>query len=439
MPGIVLNPIAHFSQAEAFQPEPPYVPSYDAIYASSYNLYKVSGSQLGSVTSGGIVKMDFDGDVVDTWVANANVGGGVGRTLKEVRKSQGARDSIVMDCRIVSASTEYRELRLVDKTSGAISDSLGLVTDFNDLVYGMSTDTEEEYVYIYGEVDMKLSGSATTKGLTRVPHDTLDLDSSFETNVGDGPTNEISSAGAVWDVHVNKNGKIGVVHNGRNWNNVSNKNHSFVVLNQDGTVDTTFDFGASQFRDKFDEEISNPVRTCHWFESGSSGVWVVGGIFEKFGGVDYKFIMAFKEDGTVDTQWTTNFQELQAGNDLNNTVRDISVDINTPNYAIITGDFTTKGGGPCNRMAAIEGNTGFPQLLGTGTKPELRNTLIHNSEIYYLMRGTQTTDQSGTIVNVDGMYGANIYSFNHTANFDIGAGLETSLNAFAEPGSIFLG
>ena len=437
MPGLVFNPISNYGAGRGVQP---YVPTYDSVYVSSFDLYQASGSAT-QATQGGIVKMNFEGAVDTLWMASAN-SSSFG-AVKQVRHSQGARDSIIGDYRVVSSSVDYRETRLIDKTSGAVSASSGLMVDTGGSIFGMVTDENENYIYMFGQTGMIVSGSNSHPALARVPHSSINTDSSFETNLGSGPTNTLGGTSFIHDVYVNKNGKIGVAHNGQTWNNITGKYANFVVLNQDGTVDTTFDFGNSIFEQLGAPVTNGAVLTCHWFEYEGNAVWVVGGIFDSFGGNStYKKIMAFNEDGTVNSQWTTNFQEGTPGNDLNADVREIAEAKQSggaPSLAMVMGNFTQKGTSSCKKIMVIQGHDGFPQNLGNGTKPDIHGGVVYNDQLYYVYDGTSVQDNANVTVNVDGMYATDVFSLNHTSPFDIGAGLETSGGASAEPGSIFLG
>lgn len=450
MPGIVLNPIANFGFGQGVQP---YIPTYDSVYVSSLNLYQVSGSVLGG-TTGGIAKMDFSGSLDTTWNTAVNVANGANRTLKSVDLSGGARNNVLLYCQVTSASVDYREFRLVDKTSGAISSSTDIFRKQSvETVENMTTDPEEKHIYVFGQRLWGLRGSGSSQpsptqdlissdsGLERFPYGSLNEDTSFSTNLGTGPEDAINNYRRIYDVHINKNGKIGVVHSGRKWNSTTvSKYYNFVVLNNDGTVDTSFDFGSAQFLDQFGSEIPNgALRTCHWFEVGSTKVWVVGGIFRSFNSdTSYQKMMAFNEDGSINTAFTNNFKEGVSSNNLNADVLDITNDDTSPEYGLVMGNFTQRGSDTARKVLAIDGQ-GYPQIFGSGTKSNVKKGVVHNNQLYYLYDGTSTQDQSGTTVNVDGMYALNVYDFNHTSYFDIGAGLEQNGGASASPGSIFLG
>lgn len=456
MPGVMFTPIANLGTQKFTRS--PYIPTYDSIYVASSTTYKVSGSQMGSVTEGGIAKMDFSGSLDATWNNAVNVSNGpVALSLKQVRFAGGARDSVLMDLRLVSGGIDYRDIRLVDKTTGGIVSSSGLFSDVSSSISGMDTDEEEEYIYVLGNNKLISGnvygfniGDATVfpKGLGRYKNGTLDIDTTFNTNIGDGPTNLFSTSdGQVKDIYVNPNGKIGVVHNGQDWNGVANKHSNMVILNNDGTVDTSFTLGAQDFKIGNNLQANGALNTINWFESGSSGVWVVGGDFDNFGtgssSGSYEYIMAFKEDGTIDATWTSQFQEFNPSSNLNNAVNKIVDNPNNTNNPIVIGKFTAKGGSSVSGKALmIDGANGFPQLLSNGTKFDLEDGTIHlNGQFYYTYDGTSSMDQNFTNTIVDGMYACQATNniFVDTPNFDIGAGLQTSGNASATPGSIFKG
>jgi hypothetical protein len=438
MPGLVLNGIANMGATSVPTP-PPYVPTYDSIYVSSFNLYQVSGSTTGG-TQGGIVKMDFSGSIDSTWMSAANTGGTVGYTFKNVRFSQGARDHILIDTRLTSASVDYRQTRLIKKSDGTIAASGSILPDSGGDIFSMDTDSEERHVYVMGSSNIPISaGVDLPAAFGRFHANTLNLDATFSSSIGDGPTNRRGGSGPiVRAVHVNPSGKIGVAHNGSDWDNNANKYDNFVVLNFNGTVDTSFDFGNSEFTKNGTPIPGGAIDSVLWLPSGSDeGIWIVAGDFDAFGtGADsgsYKHIMAFNQNGSVNTGFTDT---LEGEGLLNSRVRDIAKVSDT--YFINLGDFTQFGSTTSNKLFAM-GNDGSPQLAMGGSNSNAYEGVYYNNNLYWVYNGTSTTDNSANTENVDGMYSVNVFSFNHNPNFDIGVGLEQSGGSNAEPGSIFLG
>ena len=447
MPGIVLNPIANFAGGVGQQPLPPYIPTYDSIYACGDVSYQISGSQLGGVTVSGLGKMDFSGSLDSTWNSTVNQAPSGFNSIKAVRFAQGARDTIVLDNRIISSSGEFRETRLIDKATGATSQSI-IFTPGGGEIGGMATDPEEEYVYCYGPYNIQVTGSdATAGGMLRFQQGTLNPDIAFEAQVGDGPTHPSGiSNRRVRDIHVNPNGKIGVAHTGTGWNNTNNKYNNLVILNQDGTVDTNFDFGSSIFGNQYSDPIANgAVYAVTWAPSGSAGVWVVGGKFETFGGnSDYQRIMAFNEDGSINTAWTNNFQEGTAGNDLNSDVYDLILNPSfESDYLLVLGGFTQKGGNSgWEKVLAVQASQGYPQISLNQTQNATAafNGVVNDDILYWFYRGASNTDRSNDTDNAFSMGAIGVYSFNHPADWDIGDGIKDSTGTdFLEIGSVFLG
>ena len=442
MPGIVLNPIAHFGASRGEQPIPPYVPTYDSIYLSSEDLYKVSGSVLGG-TDGGISKIDFNGIPDTTWNTATNVGNGTGRTLKSVNHAAGARNNIVMICEITSASVDYNELRLVDKTSGAITSSSDIFRKATQQIFGMTTDGEEKHIYAYGQRGFALSGYGqpsptqlleTTKGLTRFFSGSLTSDSTFQSNIGDGPTNGISNTHNVLDVYVNPNGKIGVAHTGTEWDNNTGKYQNFVVLNNDGTVDSTFDFGNATFKENGAEIQNGAVYSCLWAESGSSGVWIVAGKFKEFGtsasSASYQKIMAFNEDGSINTGFTTNINNSGTPNADIRGIFEAG-----ENYFIALGNFTS----PTQKVVAYDFTGNIQIGLNNPNNNNSYEGVAYQEEVYFLHEGSASYDNNNNVRNSQGIGAIGAYNFLNKSTFDIGDGLQTSTNGTSIGASIFLG
>lgn len=431
MPGLILNPIANYGAGRGLQPIPPYVPTYDSIYVASWQTYQVSGSTTGG-TEGGIAKMDFSGSVDTTWMASANTSG-----QKSVRFAAGARDYVLADVRITQGGTDYRVVRLIDKATGTIVSSSVNYADTGGSIFGMSTDPEENNIYLFGSLPVFASGSAvqTQNGMFRVPHSSILPDQQFRTNIGDGPVIS-GTPKIVNDVHVNKNGKIGVCHNGSNWNNNTNKYQNFVVLNTDGTVDTSFDFGSEQFKFNNSTVSNGATYSSHWIESGSAGIWVVAGNFNNFGtsadSASYDKIMAFNEDGSINTEFTYNLRTLSSI-DYNADIMDIVKATN--NYYMILGDFTT----PNKKIMAID-NNGFGQAgLNPTTNNDAVRGVVYNNQLYWVFQGPSSTDNNNDTRNSDSIGAIDVYGLTNTTYFDVGDGILTNTSASAQPGSIFLG
>ena len=444
MPGFILNPIANYGAGKGLQPLPPYIPTYDSVYVCGDGAYQISGSHLGNVTIGGIGKIDFSGSLDTTWNTTVNQPPpSTNYQLQNVRFSQGARGTILMDNRILSSSGQFRETRLIDKATGATSQSI-IHSAGGGNIYGMHTDPEEEYVYVFGDYNMHVTSSdATSGGVARLPQGTLNMDVPFLTNVGDGPTGSPSNR-VIHDIHVNPSGKIGIAHSGATWNNNTGKYQNFVVLNGDGTVDTNFDFGSSIFADQFGTAITNgAVYAVTWAPSGSAGIWIVGGKFEQFdGSSNYKRIMAFNEDGTINTAWTNGFRESTPGNDLNNDVQDLKLTTPTSNYLMILGEFTSKGGNSgFQRVMAVAADTGSPQIaLNQTPNAEAVEGVVHDDVLYWLYRGEENTDRNNDTDNSFSIGALDATTLIRPSDWDIGDGIKDSSGT--NPlyiGSIFLG
>lgn len=444
MPGVIFTPIANFQKQKATAI--PYVPQYNAIYAASFDLYKVSGSTTGG-TSGGIVKMDWEGLPDISWMANANVDLVAGQNFKEVRYAGGARDRIMADTRFVSGSTTYRQIRLIDKATGTVTASHGVHSDNSGVINGIQTDTMEEYHYVFGTENMKFDDETDTfvGGLLRTEFNTIDVDLPFTSSIGNGPIDTLGGTQKIiHDVHVNKNGKIGVCHNGTGWNQTSGKYASFVVLNNDGTVDTNFDFGSAQFQDSNGSTYNNGgVFTSQWFESGSNGYWLIGGNFAKFNNDNsYQRFMLFDESGNPKQSFSDNFRlGAPGGANLNGEVTDIEVlDAGASNgYMGLFGNFTS----PFQNMVAVD-NLGFAQIggnqsnapieYGLAASPSGSQTFIINHE------NSDWTDNNGNTLNTNGIATLGIFNFASSSYFNkAGDGFQTIGNATPTPGSFFLG
>lgn len=428
MPGIVLNPIASNASAE-----PPYVPTYDSIYVASWQTYQVSGSTTGG-TEGGIAKMNFSGSVSASWMASANTA--VTGSQKSVRFAAGARDYVLADARNTVTGSDYREVRLIDKATGTIVSSSGNYEDLGGSLYGMRADYQEKYIYAFGATPVWPSGSTvqSNNGIVRIPHSSILPDQQFRTNIGDGPIIP-GTPKQVHDIFLNKKGKIGVCHNGNNWDNNTGKYHNFVVLNSNGTVDTSFDFGSAQFKQGASTLNNGATDACRWIESGSSGVWLVAGKFDNFGtssdSASYDKIMAFNEDGSINTEFTYNLRTV-SGIDYNGDINDIVQGAN--NYYMILGGFTS----PNKKINSISGD-GQGQAGMNNNNYDARLGVAYNNQLYWVFEGTGSTDNTGTERTSKSMGAIDVYSFNNTSYFDIGAGIETNTSTAAQPGSIFLG
>lgn len=428
MPGLVLNPIAHYGAGKGFQPEPPYVPTYEGVYFAGRDQYYYSGSNLyGDPTRrGGINRTLFkNSGSLDGWVQSINSAGPTNTPLF-VRAGGSLREYTLQAWNVESGSIEYKSLLTSNKKEAPLAQIVYQDTFSNTSgdIFGIETSLDEEYAIVYGEEFLRTSNTDTHQsGLAKLPYSTITSsyagDSTFESNVGSGADGKTigGSAGFVNAVHINKDKKIGVGHNGKGWSNETSSYQDFVVLNNDGTVDTTFQMPSGSWTDQHGSEFQNgAILAVYYFDNPADGKkrWIVAGGFKKFNNVSYNHILAFDETGSIDTTFNSG------GTGFNSYIRNIfKID---DDFMCVVGDFTTYNGSSVYGAAVIRYDGALLNGLSYHDGVRVWDGVYDGTYMYLRGDFKNWTPSGGTSTFVNGIISVQTNFTTVNPNYDIGTG-----------------
>ena len=213
------------------------------------------------------------------------------------------------------------------------------------------------------------------------PNGSLDLD--FNTGVGFNSS--------VRDIKIQSDGKILVAGSFTSYNGQTSR--SLIRLNQDGSIDSSFNIGLGFNSDVFTIGIDG------------EGKIVVGGGFNFFNSIPKNYLLRLNEDGSLDN----NFN----GQGFNSSVT--KIDILSNNELLVGGNFTSFNNSPLNRIAKLDEfgviNSGF---VPPNTSFNL-NALKVQSDGKILIGGTQS-------FNCSPFFGCNVrailFRLNPNGSFD---------------------
>lgn len=226
--------------------------------------------------------------------------------------------------------------------------------------------------------------------LTQYSQVVIDIDPTFTTGVG--ADNEILKTLLLPD------GKIIAYGSFNNYNNLPKKN--FVRLNNNGTIDPTFDCGTS-----FNQLPQHKIN-CMTYQA--DGKLLIGGRFTDFNGVNCKNIIRLNNDGSVDLTFNSSVG-------FNEEVNVIKTQSN--NKIIVGGYFTSFGNDSCRNLARLNSNGQYDNSFQNGTG--FLNTGSYGTNIYDLI--VTTTDSifaGGFFYYYNGKISKNIIKLSPNGNLD---------------------
>lgn len=400
---MLIKPISFWQQPYVAGVPP--TPSDKSLYLNGYNLYNYNGTRLGLNGGGGIGKVSLEGVLDTSWCDNANPTG----QTNQVRFSATTGDYIFADVRTTNSST--RGFRKIAKSDGTIASTVA--TSGGTIWFVAANPSNTDFVIVTGDNTNTTFNGTVYKGVGKINTSNLTVDTTFKTNMGSGVNAFVNSS------YVGEYG-IGVSGQFTSWNG-NTTYQRFVVLNHDGTRDTSFVRSGT---------FNNHAVTSLYID----GKWIVGGQFTTYNGVTNNRLVCFNSDGSVDTTFTTNL-----GTGFNNTVQRLIKLTNTS--FLVVGAFTTINGGTANRMAVVNTDGTIPtQPFGTGfnnAQPTWTDVDYDTGIIYATGAGpftayNGTTTKNIISINSDG-------SVNTT--FDYGGttgGLTTITSTTAETGGCWI-
>jgi len=263
---------------------------------------------------------------------------------------------------------------------------------------------------ITGDNTLTYNGTSV-RGIGKINED-LTRNTTWTTNVGTGPNAFVNGAYVSAD-------RIGVSGQYSSWNGAANTD-KFVVLNYDGTRDTSFARTAT----------FNGIRV--YVSIFIDNKWIVAGDFTTYGGATYNRILAFNTDGTLNTTFNTNIGSGFGGGAVFNLVKKSDTEI------IATGAFSSLNGVTMNRIAVINTDGTIPtNVFGTGFNGFSSGyvDVDASGNLYVAGAGPFTTyNTTNTSNNIISLLPNG--SVNNT--FATGSGMQTSTNTTAEAGGLFI-
>jgi len=280
-----------------------------------------------------------------------------------------------------NASTQNRILRLND--SSLAFDNTFIVGDgFNGDVNIIEVDELVVGSKVLVGGDFTSYDGVTSNRIVRLNNDGS-IDDTFDVGVGFN--------GTVNTIKIQSDDKILVGGNFTSYSGVTGFNR-IIRLNTDGSVDNTFDAGAGFNSTVFVIEIQPDDKI------------LVGGSFSSYSGVTgYNKLIRLNTDGSVD-----NTFDMDAGfsSSVIHTVHDVLVD---STKIIAVGRFTILSGTTTNRIVRLNSNgtrdntfnigTGFNAAFGFSGGPKVIEK-VDSSPVQYLVGGAFTTYQGNSCINL---------------------------------------
>jgi uncharacterized delta-60 repeat protein len=223
-------------------------------------------------------------------------------------------------------------------SDGVIDSTFNIGTGFNARVLGVSIQSDGK-ILIGGGFD-DYDGN-TANRIIRL-NDDGSIDSTF--NIGTGFTNIGPDGALVHNVLIQSDGKILVggdfdAYDGNTANRI-------IRLNDDGSIDSAFNIGTGFNASVFGVSIQ------------SDGKIIVGGDFTTYDGNTANRIIRLNDDGSIDSTFNI-------GTGFNNTVRVTS--IQSDGKILVGGDFTDYGGNTSNRIIRLNDDGSIDSTFNIGT------------------------------------------------------------------------
>jgi hypothetical protein len=385
----LIKPISFWQQATiAGTPAPPGTPY---LFINGYNFYKWKGTQLGSTTAGGIAKIDITGSLDTSWTSTANPSG-----TQQVRFATPLGQNLYGDCRTSGGS-------ILRKWSASTGTILATATVGNS-IWGMSAREGNTFFTVTGDYDITIAGT-NVAGIGKI-NDNLTVDTTFDTNIG---TAGGGGSGGFTNSSFISADRIAVFGNFNSWN--GNSSYSkFVILNYDGTRDTTF-VRTGAFSD-------NIFGGCY-----QNGLWFVGGAFTTYGGNSRNRINAFNTDGSENSTFTSNL-----GTGFNNAV--YSVRPYGTTQLLVYGVFTSYNGTATNGICILntDGTFASNPYAGSGYTGVPSYPVYDSYLDKWYVAGDVISAYNGTSLNNFIPLNAD-YSINSSFVYGLGMQTATSLDA----------
>jgi len=317
-----------------------------------------------------------------------------------------------------SGTTAIGQNSHVEGVNGITGKALPILNVVNDTTFRLIGDNSSYFsigqsvLTILDTFELQNTGNT----ITNIIPFTSYIDDTFQANSNGGFQD------TVYDIKLLSDGRFIVVGSFTDYGGVSTP--SIVLLNVDGTIDTSFVVGTG---------FNGVAYTVEENTNLTGGTVLVGGIFSDYNGTSVSNIAKLNlADGTIDTSFIQ-------GTGFDDAVRSIVVE--PTSYSIfVGGDFTDYNGTPANRIISLNSdgsvNSGFS--YGTGLNGKVK-TMKFNTINNTMVVGGLFTDYSGSTVS-------NIVNFGLTGDinpsFNQGSGFNDEVYALhidGQDNNIFVG
>lgn len=387
---MLIKPISYWQGQIVSGITPP--PALSDLIVAGQDFYRFNSNILGSTTGGGIARVSPLGVLDTAWTANANPS----PTTQVLWANKAGNGKIYADSRTTNASTQ--RIREIDYTTGVVNREISYGGTLGNL---QAVPSISNYFFVGGNTSMNISTPAG-RPVMRINTSTMTYDTTFYSNIG------TASGTTTTGIYITPT-KLGVATGtATSWN--GNGTYSrFVILNHDGTRDTSF------------------VRTAAFGTGGSNAIvyfnnkWIVGGAFS----TPSARIVAFNDDGSLNTTFNTNASGVFNASPSGFTP------IND-NKLLVWGAFTTLGQ-VSNRICILNGDgTVQTNIFGTGFGNTISNIMVDEpNDIMYVVGRNRINSYNGT--NMRNIIALKISDGTIVTSFDvydnIGKGMETTTGA----------
>lgn len=247
---------------------------------------------------------------------------------------------------------------------------------FNNTVYTTAINNTDQTIIVGGDFT-SFDGTEINRIAKLNPDGTLNT--TFKNNIGSGIN------GIVRSIAINQsNGKYVVVGDFTTFN--GNSSPRIVVLNSDGTPDTSFVVGTG---------LND---TAHVAYVNTDGNYLIGGAFTNYNGTTVgRIVKLFSTDGAADPTFISN-----AGSGFSNTVYAIENYFSSTSV-LVGGSFSSYNTQTRNKIAVLNGANGILSTIfdpGTGPNGDVTAIQFHeNGSGIILIAGTFTTYNTSTAVS----------------------------------------
>ncbi len=240
--------------------------------------YVLGGSftEYNETSTSRIIRLNQDGSIDNTF----NIGTGFNINVRIIYQDNTGKYIVGGNFTSYNGNTSNRIIRL--NQDGSIDNTFNIGTGFNSSVHSIIQDSNGKY--LVGGNFTSYNGN-TSNRIIRLNQDGS-IDNTF--NIG------IGFNSSVYSIIQDSNGKYLVGGNFTSYN--ENLRNKIIRLNQDGSIDNTFNIGSGFYK---------------WYVysiiEDSNGKYVIGGNFSEYNGNSANNIIRLNQDGSIDSAFNVGY------------------------------------------------------------------------------------------------------------------------------------